>query len=483
MTSTATRVLPAPPAGPDGDIARRWNESARATAGVRMTGPAFERWFGAHRREKRFEVNPIPFTDLRGWQFRPGTGDLGHESGRFFTIEGLRVDADWPYGGRWSQPIINQPEIGLLGILVKEFDGVLHCLMQAKMEPGNTDTVQLSPSVQATRSNYTGVHRGRPIPLLEYFMGPERGRVLIDVLQSEQGSWFLRKRNRNMVVEVTGDVPDHPDFCWLTIGQIQELLRRDNVVNMDARTVLSCIPFTPDAARPNAAGDKTFQAALCRSMDNSGPARHNIPHLLSWLTGLKTQWELTQRTIPLDQVDHWRRTAGEIAHEDDRYFRVIAVEVAAHNREVGRWTQPLLAPVGQGRVAFLVRVFDGVLHVLIRAQIEAGTLNVAELGPTVSCNPDNYTWLPPDRRPPLLDFVRDLTPDALRYDAVQSEEGGRFHHADNRYQIAQVGDNFPDDPGEDFRWMTMHQLNDLLRHSNYINVQARTLIACLNTIW
>ena len=43
-----------------------------------------------------------------------------------------------------KQPIINQPEIGFLGFITKEFNGILHFLVQAKVEPGNVNNVQIS---------------------------------------------------------------------------------------------------------------------------------------------------------------------------------------------------------------------------------------------------------------------------------------------------------------------------------------------------
>ncbi|WP_347359799.1 NDP-hexose 2,3-dehydratase family protein [Streptomyces sp. 150FB] len=145
-------------------------------------------WLAEQRAGSAFSVDQVPFAQLDGWGFDPGTGNLGHHSGRFFTIEGLRVHLEPAHVEQWTQPIIVQREIGILGILVKEFDGVLHCLMQAKMEPGNSNLVQLSPTVQATRSNYSGVHKGRAIPYLDYFRAPRRSTVLADSLQSEQGS-------------------------------------------------------------------------------------------------------------------------------------------------------------------------------------------------------------------------------------------------------------------------------------------------------
>jgi oxidase EvaA len=35
----------------------------------------------------------------------------------------------------------------------------------------------------------------------------------------------------------------------------------------------------------------------------------------------------------------------------------------------------------------------------------------------------------------------------------------------------------------DYAWITLHQAMDLLQHSNYLNVQARTLLAGLVTTW
>lgn len=130
----------------------------------------------------------IPFAELDRWCFQEGTGKLLHQTGRFFSVEGLHVKVGHNPHEEWRQRIISQPEVGILGILAKEFDGVLHFLLQAKMEPGNLGLVQLAPTVQATRSNYTKVHNGADVPYLRHFMRPNRSRVIADVLQSEHGS-------------------------------------------------------------------------------------------------------------------------------------------------------------------------------------------------------------------------------------------------------------------------------------------------------
>ena len=62
--------------------------------------------------------------------------------------------------------------------------------MQAKIEPGNVNYVQLSPTLQATKSNYTQVHKGRKPLFLDYFQERDNCEVLLDQFQSEQGARY-----------------------------------------------------------------------------------------------------------------------------------------------------------------------------------------------------------------------------------------------------------------------------------------------------
>ncbi|MGA8112195.1 MAG: NDP-hexose 2,3-dehydratase family protein [Actinocatenispora sp.] len=456
----------------DGDsVADRFTHSARQTAGL-STAECLD-WLARRRRAHNFQVRQIPFAELTGWGF-DGSGDLVHDSGRFFSLAGLRATRD--SGPSATQPIIVQPEVGILGILVKEFDGVLHCLMQAKMEPGNSNVVQLSPTVQATRSNYTRIHRGGTTPYLEYFVAPRAGRVLSDALQTEQGSWFLHKRNRNIVVETDDDVEVLDDFRWLTVGQVYALLRLENVVNMDARTVLAGMPFAP---LPVTEVRDPFGDALNASLDPVGPARHTMTAVASWLTEHKATHELVQQRIPLREVTGWHRDADRIARPDGREFSVIAVDVRAGSREVTTWSQPLLAPSAYGLMAFLVARIDGVLHVLLQARAGAGTFDLIEASPTVQCTPEDHADQPPELRPRYLDLVLDAEESRIRYDTLLSEEGGRFHHALNRYRIVEVDAEFAGDEPDEYRWVTVRQLMGLVRAGNCLNVEARSLLACL----
>ncbi len=205
----------------------------------------FFQWLANLNNQVTFEVNFIPLNRMDNWYF-DARKNIRHKSGKFFSIEGIRVRTE--FNGEvktWDQPIINQPEVGFLGILCQKKRGVLYFLMQGKIEPGNVNKIQLSPTLQATKSNFSQVHGGKVPPFLEYFKNSMAGRkIIVDQLQSEQGARFLKKRNRNMIIQVEdameiGDIPGN--YCWLTLGQLKKLMTYPNLVNMDTRTVLSCV--------------------------------------------------------------------------------------------------------------------------------------------------------------------------------------------------------------------------------------------------
>jgi oxidase EvaA len=448
---------------PRHDIAlsgRLSRSAAERTSGAGPRTAEVADWLAERRAAHRFAVTRIPFADLEGWAFQPDTGNLAHHSSRFFTVEGLRAQIGGEAPTHWMQPIIRQPEVGILGILAKEFDGVLHFLMQAKMEPGNPNLLQLSPTVQATRSNYTNVHCGAPVKYLDYFTRPGPGRrVVADVLQSEHGSWFFHKSNRNMIVETDEEVPLDPDFTWLTLGQIGALLHCDDLVNMDARTVLSCAPVA-------------FPETSARLSDTM---------LMSWFTGERSRHETRMSCVPLNEVTGWERDEWSIHRPDGRYFKVVSVGVEAGSREVSSWTQPLFEPTGQGVVAFITQRFDGVPHLLVNARVEGGFLDTVELSATVQCIPDNYRQPSAGDRPPFLDLVLDTKPEHVRYEAVHSEEGGRFLNAESRYLIVEPESPVESELPPGYCWLTPGQLASLTRHGHYVNVQARTLLSCMTT--
>jgi oxidase EvaA len=155
-----------------------------------------KQWLQINSANSKLIVTHIPFMDLNAWILQKETGNIVHNSGKFFSIEGLKIKTNFPnVQSEWKQPIINQPEVGILGIIMRQRNKHVEFLMQAKVEPGNINTVQIAPTMQATWSNYTQIHNGQKPCLLGYFLNNKKSQIIIDYLESEQGARFFKKRN------------------------------------------------------------------------------------------------------------------------------------------------------------------------------------------------------------------------------------------------------------------------------------------------
>jgi len=443
-------------------------------------------WFDNIKKEERFEVNEIPFSQMDQWFFTENAEKLVHKSGKFFRIEGLKIKTNFGDVEEWEQPIINQPEIGILGILTKVFDGTRYFLMQAKMEPGNVNILQLSPTVQATKSNFSRVHKGKIPTYLEYFIDSSKSKVLIDQLQTEQGGRFLKKRNRNIVIEVSDNIEVLPDFRWLTLGEIKELLKIDNFVNMDARSVISTIPLIDDyiisQLEANPYANNSFITPIGNDILNSITDKttpyKTIDEIISWYTSQKVEYEITTETIPLSALKSWRITDDNI-YNNERFFSVIAVKVSAGTREVSSWTQPLLKDFNIGLLGFVLKKINGVIHFLVQAKVEPGNIDCIELCPTISCSNFEYVKKSPDK-PPFFEYFAGTKKQAdVIYDALQSEEGGRFYQLQNRNMLVVINDSEQLELPPNYTWMTLNQIMNFMRFE-FFNIEARSLISSIN---
>ncbi len=431
-------------------------------------------WLNQKKNDIKVEVLQISLEELNGWIF--DDCNIRHSSSHFFSIDGIRINTNYGLVSSWCQPIINQPEIGFLGMITKKIDGVLYFLVQAKIEPGNINHIQISPTLQATRSNYKRVHKGKRPLFLEYFNGEKNVDILIDQLQSEQGGRFLRKRNRNIIVMLkdneTIDIPDD-NFVWLTLKQIKELLSYDNVVNMDTRTVISCInygEYDEQVSKDN---------AHLYSLLNSTSSFYEMRQIINWITGMKFNTDLDVIKIPIGEIDKWRYQDGQIRHIDDKYFSVIGIRTSIENREVVSWDQPMIKPAQEGIIAFIVKKINGTYHFLVQAKMEVGNFDLIELAPTIQCLTGNYRKGYNEYTIPYLDYVQNVRPEQIWYYSYQSEEGGRFFQEQNLNMIIEADDNFDMDIQNNYCWMTLNQLLSFVSYNNYLNIAARSLLAAI----
>ena len=200
-------------------------------------------WLKERQESYPVTVEEVGINEVRGWHVDPTSGNISHDSGKFFSIIGVKVtgaaDREVP---SWSQPMLKQEEVGISGVLVQTKGGVTRYLFYAKFEPGNIDLVQISPALQVSEGNLSQAHRGKRPRLAEYFDGT-KGKLVASVTGVEDGGRFYHKVNRSMLVEVdeSEEVPVTSDYIWLTLPQIKKLLRVDLVVNSLARNVCAIL--------------------------------------------------------------------------------------------------------------------------------------------------------------------------------------------------------------------------------------------------
>ena len=443
-------------------------------------------WVKKRNEEVKVNLKRISFNEMDNWKLDPVRGEITHGSNKFFSIQGLEVVTNYGNRKTWDQPIINQPEIGYLGFITKIFNGVLYFLIQTKIEPGNVNYVQLSPTIQATKSNYTQVHGGKTPNYLEHFVNATNNEILLDQLQSEQGARFLKKRNRNIIIKIEKDIEPLKDFKWLTLGQIKDLMQMDNIINMDTRTVISGISFGNYSkstlnfysvmnTKSNAIQNKMLTSALVN--DHS---LFSFNQIIYWLTAQKVKYELSIKNKSLMDLKDWNITESTIEHKDKRFFKIIGVNVEIGNREVTSWHQPLVEPCDEGICAFIIKEIDGFIHFLAQAKLEAGNFDILEIAPTVQCSSVYSEKKSEQDKIPFLREILNAKEEQVIFDTLQSEEGGRFYREQNRNIIIKMDDNFSTEVPENFTWLTLNQLKKFIVFNNYVNIQARSLVAALS---
>ena len=195
-----------------------------------MINKNFQKWFKLQKKNNKIKVKIKKLDNLNNWYISKDS--IFHESKKFFKIIGIDVKSNL-IGKNWDQPIMVQNELGILGIIKDKKKE--RYLLQAKVEPGNKNKLQLSPTVQATKSNYTRIHGGKKIPFLSFFINKKKNFIS----QSEQGYRYLFKFNYNSLVETTKSIKIFDNFYWFNKKDLTKLVKIKSILNMDTISVFS----------------------------------------------------------------------------------------------------------------------------------------------------------------------------------------------------------------------------------------------------
>ena len=280
-----------------------------------LNGPVYklkdlQDYFHKIQENNNFNVNLVGISSIKNWSYDEKL-NFSHDSKKFFSIKSVNY-------GDVESGILHQSDIGILGVLTTEIKGVTHFLIQFKEEPGNINKAQLSPTIQATKSNYSRAHGGNFPPYWEKFIDIPKEKYIVDSLQPEQGLRYWKKFNQNVIAEIEY-IEEQQGFKWMTLGQILSFTNLDNSINSCLRSVLSLLPFISGDESKEKNNDLEDKIAnLKKEYNNYGKIKNNIEKFYSA-----------------------ENDSFKFFSENDK-FSIKGVEVNIENREVGSWFQPII---------------------------------------------------------------------------------------------------------------------------------------------
>lgn len=451
-------------------LVKSWNN----IEGTVKSLPEILEWIKTLNASTFVEVRECSIHESTFWFYDDYNGEVLNRKRGFFSIKGMRLFQNDIFIK--EQPMIIQPEIGYLGIICREIDGILHFLMQAKIEPGNINCIQISPTIQATKSNFTRVHGGKMPKYFEYFEHASKYHIIYDQIQSEQSARFYKKRNRNIIIKVDEEIAVESNYCWMTLGQLKHLMQMDNLVNMDTRTVISGLPFLWNSHFDDSQTEAYFSdKALYHSMFHTD-FMESLRDVRYYMNDYRMFQDTKITQIPLNELVDWRIDEYGIECRKKADFEVRYYDITIEGREVHSWMQPLFRATGKAVFGLITCDMGGVKKFLVSTRQELGTLDMLELAPSVQIEVSDMANESNVVEKVFFEYVKRKD---TQVDVLLSEEGGRFYHEENRNVIISIKTDELQQLPRGYFWLDYSALAHLMQTTQLLNIQLRNLLSLL----
>ena len=353
---------------------------------------------------------------------------------------------------KWYQPLIVQKEVGILGILKKKIKDEDHYLLQAKVEPGNSSGIQLSPTIQATKSNYLRKHGGKKTNYLNFFVKKnKKNRVLSNFRLSEQGTRYLNKSNRNILIDLKNQkIKKLNNFIWVNKKNLKYLLNKKNLLNMDTISVISC------SIKKNKF-DQPF---------------NEISNLLRAIKNVKINTKISKKIISFKELKSWKILKDRIFDTKKNLFSILFLKIKSNSREVKQWSQPIISDHSISLNGFLIKKINNTNHYLLNAIQEPGQI-CPKFTSTISIK--NYVSSKKIKKIKFFNFFNRKK--VIKF--INSDEGGRFYKNESHNLISFISKKDKIILPKNFKWASHNQVIELIK-KNLLTIEARNLFASFN---
>lgn len=404
-------------------------------------------WINKQKITNRLKIKKKNKDKLNQWHFKENL--IYHTNKNFFKIKPYIFEQ---LKKKWYQPLILQKEEGVLGIIKKKKSNVDYYLLQAKAEPGNINSIQISPTVQATKSNYLRKHGGKKTFFLNFFLKKvKKIKILSSLKLSEQGTRFLQKKNRNILIEIKNiNLPKKSNFRWLTKENIKYLMKKNNVLNMDTISIFSSVIKKNLADQPV----------------------NSFFELKSTLNKFKKILKLKKKITTFSSLKNWKVNNHQIFDLKKAFFSIFFIEVKANEREVKNWDQPIISDHHSSLNGFIISEYNNTTHYLFKITYEPGFI-----APKFTSTISEKNFLPKNIK--KIKFSNLFKKKYFLLNIVNSDEGGRFLNNQSRNIVCQVNDYKKVKLPKNYTWVSHNQVIELI-NKNLVTIEARNLFACFN---
>ena len=418
-----------------------------------MISQKIKNWLKKQKKNHKLKIKVIKLKDIDKWKI--DNSKIYHKTKKFFKIVGIKVLTNFNKKN-WDQPMIVQNEVGILGIIKNTKTNKY--LLQSKVEPGNINKLQLAPTVQATKSNYSRVHGGKKVPYINYFL---KSKKTIPSLQSEQGFRYLNKFNSNILLKTSKFIEIKPEFYWFNKNEIKELIKIRNIINMDTLSVFS-----------------SFMTKVKKDYPIN-----SIRKIYDWVKINNKKFFMKTKIVDLIKLKDWTYNSTKIEHKKKKHFSIIGINASTNKREIKNWSQPIIKGKEMAFAGFIKAKFNNIEHYLCRYILKPG-LKSGVISCTVNTSDinnysKNHTLNINEKYFIKKYFFSQYSKKNIIYDNTLSDEGGRFYQCQIRYMISKL--LYPDSIKipNNYIWISHNQIVDMIKDQK-LDIEARLLFACAN---
>lgn len=386
-------------------------------------------------RNIKQKLRSISFNEQDQWKIENGV--LTHKTRGFFHVTGVES-----YHNNQEQHLmLYQPQSALTGLLLCKKQGVTYVLLQARTEPGNIDFIQYGPTVQSTAANYLKLHGGKSTNFIEAFLQYQPDTTLIThSIQHDLGKRYYQKSKTHHYCEVSDLLPCDEHMIWASIQSVFGILKTDNFVNPDLRSLLAVFDW---------------------DYFHSENKVENSPSLYFLKNDRISKIKPKHKLIPLTDLKKWTINDDEISAQSHRLPYVKMFHFIGESREKKEWQQPLICVEGEGLSQLFCRDYNNEIQYLLTIDHEVGISTNFAMYPTKNLYAEE-----------VKEESYNVNGELIT-EFIQCDEGGRFYQNNIRYQVYQVDENHPINDNQ--VWVSRKEMKQILATSNIASIQLRCI--------